>query len=408
MCVLNLPGPQAIVEAGRNGEARPGDVREDEWFQAVLFGGVKALGQRWNGRQCGRQLLADYSGLRPLQANRKRSRNTPSDSVAIYYPIVTESAPLSAAGFARSVADDDSDVPENRGHQRPSLAAYTGERNATAHRLLQNGHRVRRVPASGDGVAHQREQRPGRRQAARPPASAGRYEVTRTSPMGNGVVPVSAPSAAAGTRRGQRCRAVPDRQRTGERMHSSGAVENRELIGVVRRTRLEPCLHERRLAGEAGAGHDDGAAFPADNTSVDEEVVRRALRDEGLRVCCQRPPDIRQPRAPPRQGSFRHTRGMTATLHRDAPVTKLVPDGHGRIRLVVFNRAPAERQMQACRILFESVEQRPTVDAESDPHAVSDEDDARISGRRTCSIRRTELGLERPQQSLSRHCILPG
>ena len=51
-------------------------------------------------------------------------------------------------------------------------------------------------------------------------------------------------------------------------MHSSGAVENRELIGVVRRTRLEPCLYERRLAGEAGAGHDDGAAFPADNTRV--------------------------------------------------------------------------------------------------------------------------------------------
>ena len=77
-------------------------------------------------------------------------------------------------------------------------------------------------------------------------------------------------------------------------MHSSGAVEHRELIGVVRRTRLEPCLDERRLAGEAGAGHDDGAAFPADNTRVYEEVVRRVLRDEGLRVCGQRPPDIRQ------------------------------------------------------------------------------------------------------------------
>ena len=106
--------------------------------------------------------------------------------------------------------------------------------------------------------------------------------------MGRGVVPVSAPSAATGTRRVDAARAVSDRQRTGERMHSSGAVENRELIGVVRRTRLEPCLYERRLAGEAGAGHDDGAAFPADNTSVYEEVVRRALRDEELRVCCQR------------------------------------------------------------------------------------------------------------------------
>ena len=40
---------------------------------------------------------------------------------------------------------------------------------------------------------------------------------------------------------------------------------------------------------------------------------------------------------------------------------------------MVFNRAPAERQVQACRILFESVEQRPTVDAESDPHAVRNE-----------------------------------
>ena len=40
---------------------------------------------------------------------------------------------------------------------------------------------------------------------------------------------------------------------------------------------------------------------------------------------------------------------------------------------MVFNRAPAERQVHACRILFESVEQRPTVDAESDPHAVRNE-----------------------------------
>ena len=40
---------------------------------------------------------------------------------------------------------------------------------------------------------------------------------------------------------------------------------------------------------------------------------------------------------------------------------------------MVFNRAPAERQVHAYRILFESVEKRPTVDAESDPHAVSNE-----------------------------------
>ena len=40
---------------------------------------------------------------------------------------------------------------------------------------------------------------------------------------------------------------------------------------------------------------------------------------------------------------------------------------------MVFNRAPAERQVHACRILFESVEQRLAVDAESDPHAVSNE-----------------------------------
>ena len=77
-------------------------------------------------------------------------------------------------------------------------------------------------------------------------------------------------------------------------MHSSGAIENRELIGVVRRTRLEPCLDERGLAGEAGAGHDDGAAFPADDAGVDEEVVRRALGDEALRMCRQRRPCIRQ------------------------------------------------------------------------------------------------------------------
>ena len=78
-------------------------------------------------------------------------------------------------------------------------------------------------------------------------------------------------------------------------MNASGAVENRELIGAVRRTRLEPSLHERRLAGEAGAGHDDGAAFPTDNTGVYEEVVRRVLRDEELRVCGQRRPRICQP-----------------------------------------------------------------------------------------------------------------
>ena len=40
---------------------------------------------------------------------------------------------------------------------------------------------------------------------------------------------------------------------------------------------------------------------------------------------------------------------------------------------MVFNRAPAERQVHAYGILFESVEQRPTVDAESDPHAVRNE-----------------------------------
>ena len=40
---------------------------------------------------------------------------------------------------------------------------------------------------------------------------------------------------------------------------------------------------------------------------------------------------------------------------------------------MIFNRAPAERQVQAYRIVFESVEQRPAVDAESDPHAVRNE-----------------------------------
>ena len=40
---------------------------------------------------------------------------------------------------------------------------------------------------------------------------------------------------------------------------------------------------------------------------------------------------------------------------------------------MVFNRAPAERQVHAFRILFERVEERPTVDAESDPHAVRNE-----------------------------------
>ena len=40
---------------------------------------------------------------------------------------------------------------------------------------------------------------------------------------------------------------------------------------------------------------------------------------------------------------------------------------------MVFNRAPAERQLQACGILFGSVEERPAVDAEPDPHAVGDE-----------------------------------
>jgi hypothetical protein len=47
-------------------------------------------------------------------------------------------------------------------------------------------------------------------------------------------------------------------------MNPSDAVENRKLVGVVRCTCLEPRLHERGLAGEAGTGHDDGAAFPAD------------------------------------------------------------------------------------------------------------------------------------------------
>ena len=116
----------------------------------------------------------------------------------------------------------------------------------------------------------------------------------------------------------QRRRAVPDRQRTGERMHSSGAVENRELIGVVRRTRLEPCLYERRLAGEAGAGHDDGAAFPADDTGVNEEVVRRALRDKSS-ACAASARRIRQPRTSATRFVAAYTR-YDGRAPPDAPV----------------------------------------------------------------------------------------
>ena len=51
---------------------------------------------------------------------------------------------------------------------------------------------VWRISASSVGAAVKRR---GRQRA---PA---RYEVTRTSPMGRGVVPVAAPSASTGTRR---------------------------------------------------------------------------------------------------------------------------------------------------------------------------------------------------------------
>ena len=71
-------------------------------------------------------------------------------------------------------------------------------------------------------------------------------------------------------------------------MHSSGAIEHRELIGVVRRTGLEPCLNERGLTGETGAGHDDGVAFPANDAGVDEEMVRCVFGDEELGMCRQR------------------------------------------------------------------------------------------------------------------------
>ena len=195
---------------------------------------------------------------------------------------------------------------------------------------------VWRINASSVGAAVKRR---GRQRAPT------RNDVTRTSPIGRGVVPDLAAQCRDRHAAGRRRRAVSDRQRAGERMNSSGAVENRELIGVVRRTRVQPCLHERRLAGEAGAGHDDGAVFPADNTSVYEEVVRRALRDEGLRVCCQRPPDIRQP------AHFRDkvVSGIQAVA---GPRTcrnagkKLVSEGHGGIGLVVFDRAPPERQVR--------------------------------------------------------------
>jgi len=51
----------------------------------------------------------------------------------------------------------------------------------------------------------------------------------------------------------------------------------------------------------------------------------------------------------------------------------VVPDGYGRTGLVILNRAPAVREVCACGLGFDSVEQRPTVDAKSDPHSVRNE-----------------------------------
>ena len=135
--------------------------------------------------------------------------------------------------------------------------------------------------------------------------------------------------------------------------------------------RLEPCLDERRLAGEAGARHDDGASFPADDASVYEEVVRRALRDEGLRVCCQRPPASVNLRASATRFVPAYTR-YDGHAPPDAPVRSSYRTDTG----ASGSWSSTARQPNGrCRyrILFESVEQRPTVDAESDPHAVRNE-----------------------------------
>ncbi len=40
---------------------------------------------------------------------------------------------------------------------------------------------------------------------------------------------------------------------------------------------------------------------------------------------------------------------------------------------MVFDHKPAKRQVHACRVAFESVAQRSTVDAQSDSHAVRSE-----------------------------------
>jgi len=40
---------------------------------------------------------------------------------------------------------------------------------------------------------------------------------------------------------------------------------------------------------------------------------------------------------------------------------------------MILNRAPAVRQIRVNRILFESVEQLPTIEAEADPHAERNE-----------------------------------
>ena len=149
-------------------------------------------------------------------------------------------------------------------------------------------------------------------------------------------------------------------------MHSSVAIENSKLIGVVRCPRLEPCLHQRRLSGEAGAWHDDGAAFPADNARVNEEVPRRALGNKGFGVCRQRARHIRQ------AAQCRYEiRSGVETVGRFTPGVgkKIVLDRCRSLRLVVLNRAPTERQV----ILFESEEQRLAIDAESDPDAESNE-----------------------------------
>src|SRR4051812_17038968 len=100
--------------------------------------------------------------------------------------------------------------------------------------MLQNRHRVRRVAARRDGVAHEGEQRLTRRQTSRSPPGTGTvrgheneaYLQRGTSDLRAQCRSRHSPDEA---------RVVTNTQRTREWMDGAVAIENGKLIRVVRR-----------------------------------------------------------------------------------------------------------------------------------------------------------------------------